>query len=1051
MKTALKLLFVLISIIGYSQEFSMDLVKNMTPRNIGPGGMSGRVTAIDVVISNPDIIYAGTASGGLWKSVSGGITWEPIFDNEVTASIGAVAIQQSNPDVIWVGTGEGNPRNSLNGGYGIYKSLDGGKTWSSMGLEQTRHIHRLIIDPTNPNTVYVGAIGSPWGTHKERGVFKTTDGGETWNKVLYANTKTGVADLVMDPKNPNKLIAALWEHKRDPWFFNSGGVGSGIHITYDGGKNWKKITSKDGLPEGDLGRIGLAIAPNKTNIVYALVEAKKNGLYKSLDGGLKWIKVNENMNEIGNRPFYYADLYVDPQNENRLYSIFTYVNVSEDGGNSFKQLMPAYGVSNGVHPDHHAWWIHPKNGDFMIDGNDGGLNITKDGGTSWRFIGNLPVAQFYHISVDNEIPYNVYGGMQDNGSWRGPSYVWRDQGIRNSYWQEISFGDGFDVVPDRDDSRFGWSMSQQGYVSRYDWKTGNNYTVRPTHPNPDITLRFNWNAAINIDPKDNSTLYFGSQFVHKSTDKGETWNIISPDLTTNDPEKLKQHESGGLTMDATGAENHCTILVIEPSEVEQNMLWVGTDDGRVHFTTNGGNDWNEVTKNIKGLPKGSWITQIKASKNNKGEALLVANDYRRFNYTPYAYRTTNYGKTWKRIVDENDTESYTLCIVEDVIEPHLMFLGTDDGLYISIDAGTEWTKWTIGFPTVSVKDLVIHPREHDLIIGTFGRAAWVLDDIRPLREIAKNNTITNENIKLFEPPTAYLAAYQQPTGSRFGGDAMYHGTNRGFGARFAYHFNPKSEKDTIAQWDTLKLQIFDGERLIRTLKQKTPEDNGVHYWSWYMDEKGVQRPSKSVRKSKREPSGVRVLPGTYKAVLNYGNLSTETTIEVKNDPRLEVNIEAQKAVYKASKQLETYQSAAAKATKQLAESKEIAEDYLKALKEKDKDTYSNSIEQTESIIETIEDKFALFFGKVDERQGITSDPNVSVLERLGTASYYVSTRQNGLTSTEETLIKNAKNDLTNALEQVNSFFENDWKDYRSKIETIDLNPFKNIETIHIEN
>ena len=1051
MKTALKLLFVLISIIGYSQELSMDLIKNMIPRNIGPGGMSGRVTAIDVVISNPDIIYAGTASGGLWKSISGGITWDPIFDNEVTASIGAVAIQQSNPDVIWVGTGEGNPRNSLNGGYGIFKSLDGGKTWTSMGLEQTRHIHRVIIDPTNPNVVYVGAIGSPWGEHTERGVYKTTDGGETWNKILYANTKTGVADLVMDPKNPNKLMAALWEHKRDPWFFNSGGEGSGVYITYDGGKNWKKITSEDGFPDGDLGRIGLAIAPNKTNIVYALIEAKKNGLYKSMDGGMKWEKVNENMNEIGNRPFYYADLYVDSQNENRLYSIFTYVNVSEDGGKSFELLMPAYGVSNGIHPDHHAWWIHPENGNFMIDGNDGGLNITKDGGNSWRFIGNLPIAQFYHISVDNEIPYNVYGGMQDNGSWRGPAYVWRDQGIRNSYWQEISFGDGFDVVPDRDDSRFGWSMSQQGYVSRYDWKTGNNYTVRPTHPNPDIALRFNWNAAINIDPKDNSTLYFGSQFVHKSTDKGETWNIISPDLTTNDPEKLKQHESGGLTMDATGAENHCTILVIEPSEVEQNMLWVGTDDGRVHYTTNGGDDWTEVTKNIKGLPKGSWITQIKSSKSNKGEALLVANDYRRFNYTPYAYRTTNYGKTWKRIVDENDTESYTLCIVEDAIEHNLMFLGTDDGLYISIDAGTEWTKWTNGFPTVSVKDLVIQPREHDLVIGTFGRAAWILDDIRPLREIAKNNAITNENIKLFEPPTAYLAAYQQPTGSRFGGDAMYHGTNRGFGVRFAYHFNPKREKDTIAQWDTLRLQIFDGERLIRTLKQKTPVDNGLYYWSWYMDEKGVKRPSKSINKSKREPSGVGVLPGTYKVVLNYGNLNTETTIEVKNDPRLEVNIEAQKAVYKASKQLESYQNTTAKATRQLAESKEIAEGYLKALRKKDKDTYSDTIKHTEDIVKTIEDIFVLFFGKVDERQGITSDPKVSVMERLDTASYYVSTRPNGLTSTEEILIKNAKNDLTNALEQVNSFFENEWKDYRSKIETIDITPFKAIETVHIEN
>ncbi len=371
------------------------------------------------------------------------------------------------------------------------------------------------------------------------------------------------------------------------------------------------------MPEGDLGRIGLAIAPNKPQIVYALVEAKKNGLYKSIDGGHKWEKVSENMDEIGNRPFYYADLYVDPKNENRIYSIFTYVNVSEDGGKSFKQLMPAYGVSNGVHPDHHAWWIHPENGNFMIDGNDGGLNISKDGGSTWRFIGNLPVAQFYHISVDDEIPYNVYGGMQDNGSWRGPAYVWRDQGIRNSYWQEISFGDGFDVVPDPDNSRYGWSMSQQGFVSRYDWKTGNNYTVRPTHPNPDIKLRFNWNAAINIDPNDNSTLYFGSQFVHKSTDKGETWSIISPDLTTNDPKKLRQHESGGLTMDATGAENHCTILVIEPSTVEKNMLWIGTDDGRIHYTRDGGNDWIEVTKNIKDLLKAVGLPKSKHPKPRK--------------------------------------------------------------------------------------------------------------------------------------------------------------------------------------------------------------------------------------------------------------------------------------------------------------------------------------------------------------------------------------------------------------------------------------------------
>ena len=441
------LLLLLIQMSLAAQNFSTELLKDMKPRSIGPGGMSGRVTSIDVVHDNTDIMYVGTASGGLWKSESGGVKWEPIFENEATASIGAVAIQQSNPSVIWAGTGEGNPRNSLNGGYGIYRSLDGGHSWDLMGLEKTRHIHRILIDPTNPNIVYVGAIGSPWGAHKERGVFKTVDGGKTWSKILFSNNNTGVGDMVMDPTNPNKLIVALWEHKREPWFFNSGGEGSGIFITHDAGKTWKKRTTKDGLPEGKLGRIGLAIAKNKPTIIYALIEAKKNALYKSIDGGFSFIKVNDK-DDIGNRPFYYSDIFVDPQNENRIYSVFTYVNVSEDGGKNFKQLMPAYGVDNGVHPDHHAWWIHPSNGNFMMDGNDGGMNITRDGGKTWRFIGNLPVAQFYHIAVDNELPYNVYGGMQDNGSWRGPAYVWRSQGIRNDYWQEISFGDGFDVLPD---------------------------------------------------------------------------------------------------------------------------------------------------------------------------------------------------------------------------------------------------------------------------------------------------------------------------------------------------------------------------------------------------------------------------------------------------------------------------------------------------------------------------------------------------------------------------------------------------------------------------
>ena len=1062
MKNILSLLIIIFSLNSSAQEFSMELLKNKTPRNIGPGGMSGRVTSIDVVHSNPDIMFSGTASGGLWKSTSGGIKWTPIFENEATASIGAIAIQQSNPSVIWVGTGEGNPRNSLNGGYGIYKSLDGGKNWLLMGLEKTRHIHRVIIHPTNPDIVYAAAIGSPWGEHKERGVYKTINGGETWTKILYTNPKSGAADLVMDPQNPNKLIAAMWEHKRDPWFFSSGGEGSGMYITYDGGETWKQKTSEEGLPDGELGRIGIAIAQNKPEIIYALIEAKKNGLYKSMDGGDTWKLVSENMDEIGNRPFYYAEIYVDPQNENRLFSIFTYVNVSEDGGKSFNQLMPAYGVSNGIHPDHHAWWIHPTNGNFMVDGNDGGMNITKDGGSTWRFIGNLPVAQFYHINVDNEIPYNVYGGMQDNGSWRGPAYIWRSQGIRNSYWQEISFGDGFDVIPDKDDSRYGWTMSQQGFVSRYDWKTGNNYSVRPTHPEPEINLRFNWNAAINIDPNENNTIYFGSQFVHKSTDKGETWSIISSDLTTNNPEKLNQHNSGGLTMDATGAENHCTILVIEPSEVETDMLWVGTDDGRIHYTQNGGQDWTEVTKNIKGLPKGSWIPQIKASKSVKGEALLVANDYRRFNFTPYVYRTNNYGKTWDRIVDGSDVTSYALSIIEDPEEPNLLFLGTDDGLYISIDKGDKWTKWTKGFPTVSVKDLIIHPREHDLIIGTFGRAAWVLDDIRPLRAIAKNKDLLKEKIHLFTPPTAYQAAYQQPTGSRFGGDALFNGENRGGGAKFSFYLYreevAKEEevkklepevKISKIKWDSIQLKIYDGDRLIRTLKKKTPKENGIHTWTWYMDEKGTQSPSKKLKESKREPSGVSVLPGNYTTVLSYGDQVSKTRITIENDPRITRNQEASLEIYEVLKEMEDLKKVTANAVKQLAESKKIVSKFLDRLTEKNKGDYAENVEKCNKIKEKIDAILALYFGKEDTRQGITNTPEVSVIDRYRTASYYIGTRQNGMTETEHILLKQAKEALSEALKSTNLFFETEWVDFKLKMENIEFTDFETIKTFKI--
>jgi len=1035
-----------------SQELPINYLQDLKPRNIGPGGMSGRVTAIDVVVSNPEVMYVGTASGGLWKSNSGGISWKPIFDNEKTASIGALAIEQSNPDIIWVGTGEGNPRNSLNGGFGVYKSIDGGHSWNSMGLENTRHIHKILIDPTNPDVVYVGAIGSPWGEHTQRGVYKTIDGGKSWKQILFQNNKTGVADMVMDPTNPNKIIVAMWEHKREPWFFKSGGEGSGIFISYNGGETWEERTEKDGLPKGDLGRIGLAIAPNKPNIIYALIEAKKNALYKSTDAGFTWTKTNDK-NDIGNRPFYYSDIFVDPQNENRVYSVFTYVNVSQDGGKNFKQLMPAYGVDNGVHPDHHAWWIHPTNGNFMIDGNDGGMNITRDGGKTWRFIGNIPVAQFYHINVDNEFPYNVYGGMQDNGSWRGPAYVWKDQGIRNSYWQEISFGDGFDVVPDKEDSRYGWSMSQQGFVSRYDHQTGNNYTVKPTHEDPEVVLRFNWNSAINIDPFDTSTLYFGSQFVHKSLDKGLTWRVISPDLTTNDPEKQKQSQSGGLTMDATGAENHTTILVIEPSSVEKDVLYVGTDDGRVHVSKNAGESWDDISK-LPRLPKGSWITQIKASNKNKAEALLVANNYRRFDYAPYAYRTTNYGRSWNRILGPEDTQSYALCIIEDPQEKNLLFLGTDDGLYYSTDAAKNWTKWTHGFPTVPVKDLVIQERENDLVIGTFGRAAWVLDDISPLRAIAKETRLLEQRLKVFTPPKAYQAAYQQPTGSRFGADAMYQGENKAYGAHISYWYNAKqipteaqdSSKDQKPSSDSIYMKIYDKDRLIRTLKRKVPDSSGIYKWTWYLNEAGPDRPSRKIRKRKNEPSGSSVKPGDYKIVLSNDGVSTQTTITVASDPRLVVSQKAIDQKYETSKTIQQMTQIAADAVKQLVESKNTATNFSKKLKKEDKKLHKEAITLSTEISETIENLISLYIGKEDKRQGITRNPEVTVLNRIRTASWYGGSRPDGMTKTEITLLKHAKDKLNQTLDKTNAFFDKDWKAYKETMSKVKTKTFQDIKT-----
>ncbi len=654
------------------------LLAGLKARSIGPAAMSGRVSDVVAVESNPDILYVGAANGGVWKSTNGGLTWEPTFDDQKVASIGALAVFQPNPDIVWAGTGEGNPRNSVSVGWGIYRSLDGGRTWKHLGLEQTEHIHRVVLHPTNPDVAWVAALGKLWGENAERGVFKTVDGGKTWKKVLYVDERTGAADLVIDPANPNKLFAAMWDHRRWPWSFRSGGPGSGLYMTYDGGETWKRLTEDDGLPKGQLGRIGLAISHSNPETVYALVEAEKSALIRSDDGGRTWKAVNEDP-RTANRPFYYADIRVDPTWPNRVYNLATRLNVSDDGGKTFDAL----GRAREIHGDYHAMWINPRDPSHIVVGNDGGLGISRDRGATWYFPPNLPLAQYYHVNVDMDTPYNVYGGLQDNGTWRGPAEVWENGDIRNQHWARIGGGDGFDAAPHPKDSSLGYSMSQGGALMRWNQRNGEAKTLKPADlgADPAQKLRFNWSSGFALDPFEPDSLYYGSQYLHKSTDRGETWTVISPDLTTNRPEWQKAAESGGITPDASGAENFTTILAVAPSALERGVIWVGTDDGRVHVTRDGGKTWTSVEKNIPGVPANTWVPHIRASRFDPAGAFIVFDNHRRSDWTPYVYRTDDWGKTWKSL-STKDLWGWALAIEQDPVDRDLLFLGTEFGLWV---------------------------------------------------------------------------------------------------------------------------------------------------------------------------------------------------------------------------------------------------------------------------------------------------------------------------------------------------------------------------------
>ena len=1029
-----------------AQTISTNQFKNLKPRSIGPAGMSGRVTAIDALHSNPDIIYLGTASGGVWKTENAGSSWLPVFDEQPTLNIGSVAIQQSNPSVVWAGTGEGNPRNSLNLGSGIYKSLDAGKTWKLMGLEKTKNIHRVIIDPNNGNTVYAAAIGNPYAEHAERGVYKTTDGGETWKLILHTNDTSGCAELVMDPTNPNKLIANMWQHRRTPYSFKSGGPGSGLYLTFDGGKNWKKLGKKEGLPDGDYGRIGITISGNDPRRIYALVEATKNGLYKTDDGGFKWELVNSNASDVTNRAFYFQDIRVDPLNENRLYNINQVISMSEDGGKSFQSVIPY----SGIHPDHHAFWIHPTNPNFIIDGNDGGIGISRDRGRTWKFDEQLPVGQFYHVNVDNEVPYHIMGGMQDNGSWRGPAYSWMEGGIKNYFWDNLWSGDGFDVSPDPQDANWVYAMSQKGELGRYNVATGEQNSLQPPLPNLKTRLRFNWNAAFAQAPDEVNTIYYGSQFVHKSTNKGFTWQMISPDLTTNDTAQQKQDENGGLSVDITGAENYNTILCIEPSALDKNILWAGTDDGNVQLTKDGGKTWVNFRGKIPGMPVGAWVPQIRASRYHAAEAFVICNDYRRGDFKPYIFRTKNFGQTWELMVSESKVKGYALCMIQDPVEPNLIFAGTEQGMWVSFDNGAAFEQWKNGYPSVSTYDFAIQEREADLCIATFGRALYVMDDIRPLRKFAAGGGKTaTKKLTVFESPVAWQAQQKRKAGYDYSTWGLYDGQNRNRGATYSFYVKPPEKSDTSKpKADSVSVKIYNGQNeLIRSLKVKA--DTGFNRNYWGFETRGIRQPG-SIKPKPNAPepaTGMPAFPGTYKIVLAMGKDVDSTMLIVKPDPALNVGKAMYDAKQDAIKRLEISVNKIVEATDRLADADETIAKIDAQLKNVEGAAADSLRKSGKSMTDSIKKVRNFIMGTPQEKQGYGTPYEITVSERLREARSEIM-RKNKIPDAQEFgLIEMAESLVTAALQKANNFFSGPWKKYQQQAEATPMKIFREFKPL----
>lgn len=719
---------------------AVDALKKLQWRNIGPTAQAGRLSVIVGKQGDPRTIYLGAAAGGVFKSTNAGTTWKALFDDQPNISIGAIAIAPSDPSVIYVGTGEANPRNSASFGEGVFKSIDGGDHWLPVGLADTEKISTIVVDPRNADVAYVCALGHEWGPNEERGVFKTTDGGRTWRKLLYKNDLTGCSDLDIDPANSNVVYAGMYTFRRLAWHFESGGGETAVYKSSDGGFSWTRLSGPEatrGLPKGPMDRIGVRVAPSNPDVVYVISETKDEGvLWRSDDAGATWRGVSRDTNIVF-RPFYYADIRIDPNDANTLYALAGGLYKSEDGGRTFARI----GIN--THGDHQGLWIDPANSNRVLSADDGGFQISHDGGRTFDILNNIPFTQFYNVAYDLQVPYHLCGGLQDNGTWCGPSQTPGGLGTARSEWQNVGGGDGFFGVPDLKDPHLVYSNLQGGVISLTDRRTGASWGINP-YPGgigsagqwmEPQKYRFNWNAPIVLSPQDPKTVYYGGHVLFRTTNYGQSWEVISPDLTTND--KSKQKSSGGpIVTDNTAAEFHCTILSIAPSPIDAGLIWVGTDDGNVQLTRDGGKTWVNTFTSVPGLRPNAWINKIEASRFDAGTAYVSASHWQSGDYTPYFYKTTDHGRTWTRITSGLPAKGWSHVIREDPKTRGLLYAGTENGLYASWDDGASWVSIRNNIPAAPVRDIAIHARDNDIIVATHGRGIYILDDAAPFQQIA---------------------------------------------------------------------------------------------------------------------------------------------------------------------------------------------------------------------------------------------------------------------------------------------------------------------------